>query len=260
MIEFNEIRYHAYRGVPDLMLPIAHGLGFYPSEETLDLQRRASGCIALIDATWDEDPKIRDSLMGYWSALVRGNKSHKPSFELLPQLVEDMTELHSIITPQQAYDFFVLGFRATRLARTYQNAERSRFVRLRRQEGRIAGNMMMTVMPDAVKSQPGFDAFAKIFGHLIAIGNVVDSAVDLKADNAAGETGVDPTTINALRMIWSILPETGQTFASLSPKTTFTFWKNSMKEGRRLKRLKQAENDQESRTDQPNPENQDPSV
>jgi hypothetical protein len=241
MIDFNVIRYDAYRGIPDLMLPIAHNLGVHPSDEALERQRLASGCIALIDDTWDKDTAARATLLDYWVGLAQQEAVQAPA-ELLPQLTNDMEALHAQVTPAQAGHFFGLGQRAINLSVQYSScANLSDYLKMRMEEGRVAGEMTVAVMPDSEAAHPNYQTYTEFSSRLMGVGNVIDSMADLRVDFTAGETAVKPTMLNVARLGFGILPEISRCFVALGPTAAVSFWARSIAEGRRLIALKKAE-------------------
>lgn len=241
MIMLDRMRYAQYTGMPEIVAPVAHGLGITLSDEAILNQQLAAASVALIDDTLEKgSPDEREAIMTYWEHLALGSPmTARPEGVILPQLMADMRCLHERITPQQARTFFELGQSAIQLSNEYAKPMNVKdYYSKREQEARLALTMMATVTPQDEKKQSGFARYVKLLATVGAIGTSYDSITDLSRDVAKGRTAIPNTLASRIELLKLAIAETRKGIGELGWPTTIGICLAGLKHSLLIKKLR----------------------
>jgi hypothetical protein len=81
----------------------------------------------------------------------------------------------------------------------------SEFLKLRQLEGQLTSQLFLTLLPDKFKHSERYQKIHKAFRSLGRLGNLTDSLLDLKNDFATGQTAIQPSLENRIRIALTTL-------------------------------------------------------
>jgi hypothetical protein len=201
-----------------------YGVEFTPA--TVDAWKQGNLLVFHIDKaieskTFSSEEIVRD-LIGLFSHSGSTDLPDSPSLSSPARAHAEA--LKSMISDEQAAVFLRKGLRILQVCEGWSGLkDPTEYARRAKLIGQMQATMFLQIVEPSVVSQPGFKEFTKFFRHASRLSTAIDAIADLKTDNEANLTSVEPTFKNRAAMATRMVPEMIEGAGKIGPVMTVEF-------------------------------------